>query len=685
MKHAGIHWPENAGGEHPNVETILGMPGILHGCTLICSPSARYWYAQARGSSPLVIWRAIPRQGKLPAQLNWNARLVAQECLNLWDEQPHNGSTEYFQPLNELQFVRENGASFPGYGEMAQNLARLRPALRDEFTKRGHRVHLIWPAWVPSDDGEFLDDWRHEALNWNVIGLHCYGSAETMRLRYQSYRNAFPDHPIHVSEWNANHEGHDEQDALEMWADIANTDPGFLGASYYIWETNNAGERDLSIWGNPARFALFHAPPVIQPEEPDVPTLDPWQYWTPEAIATAIKCPVASIQANWPRLVEQLEHCGLTDKATWIAMLATVSLESARRFEPIHEFKNADGSIPDYWYTYDGGPEFHGRGFIQNTHRYNYAALGPRLAELWGAGPNDFDFVARPDDLLDPDVSAACAALYFRDHGREDGIGIPEAAAEGNWREVRRLVQGGSAGLDILIAYATALGGAMQPPVDESNAYGPNVPDSVVLQQNNWSCAVRSTYAALWSMAQVGQGEAVTYGDDGPRDVYNWMVPAYDAPGVGLLDHTGAGLAQMLRDHGYAAEHLYPATLAQAKDRAGRQPLMIGGDAWNHWSMVRGKTTDGGLILENPSPGHMGITDYLRDSWDRLGPMALVWVAPSSSPAPPSYEQLANLEGVAYHDNGVVIPALAAARISNDWSQVEAVIEFLQANDPHRA
>jgi predicted chitinase len=415
-----------------------------------------------------------------------------------------------------------------------------------------------------------------------------------------------------------------------------------------------------------------------------MPILDPWQYWTPEAIATAIKCPVASIQANWPRLVEQLEHCHLTDKATWIAMLATVSLESARRFEPIHEFKNADGSIPDYWYTYDGGPEFHGRGFIQNTHRYNYAALGPRIAELWGAGPADFDFVTRPDDLLDPDVSAACAALYFRDHGREDGVGIPEAAAEGNWREVRRLVQGGSAGLDILIAYATALGGAMQPPVDESNAYGPNVPDSVVLQQNNWSCAVRSTYAALWSMAQVGQGEAVTYGDDGPRDVYNWMVPAYDAPNIGLLDHTGAGIARMLRDHGYAAEHIYPATLAQAKDRAGRQPLLIGGDAWNHWAMVRGKTTDGGLIVENPSPGHMGITDYLRDSWDRIGPMALVWISPASVPVQPSYEQLANLEGVAYHDDGVVIPALAAARISNDWSQVDAVIEFLRANDPHR-
>jgi hypothetical protein len=60
MKHAGIHFPENAGGEHPDVATILGMPGIADGCTLICAPSARYWYGACRAASPLVIWRAIP-------------------------------------------------------------------------------------------------------------------------------------------------------------------------------------------------------------------------------------------------------------------------------------------------------------------------------------------------------------------------------------------------------------------------------------------------------------------------------------------------------------------------------------------------------------------------------------------------------------------------------------------------
>ena len=283
MKHAGIHFPENAGGEHPNVETILAMPGIGYGCTLICSPSARYWYRQCRGASPLTVWRAIPRQGKLPAQLGWDARKVAEECLNLWDEQPHGG-IEFFQPLNELQFEKENGAPFPGYGPMAQNLSRLRPALRQEFAKRGQQVRLMWPPWVPMDDMDRIQDWHHEAVNWDVIGLHCYGSADTMRTRYDSYRAMFPNHPIFVGEWNANHEGHDERAILEMWADLANTDPGLLGVTYYIWETNNAGERDLSIWGNPARLYLFLHPPVAvepTPEEPAPMPDFPLPTWTP--------------------------------------------------------------------------------------------------------------------------------------------------------------------------------------------------------------------------------------------------------------------------------------------------------------------------------------------------------------------------------------------------------------------
>ena len=188
MRHAGIHWPANAGGEHPNVETILGMPGVRQGSVLICADSARYWYRQARGASPLVVWRSIPRQGRLPAQLGWEPNRVADECLNLFDEQPHGDGVEWLLPLNELQFPKENGGPFPGYGRMAELLAQLRLQLRRKLSQQypGATVRLMFPSWVPMDDGDHLDDWSSEAAQWDAICLHAYGSAETMRARYDS-------------------------------------------------------------------------------------------------------------------------------------------------------------------------------------------------------------------------------------------------------------------------------------------------------------------------------------------------------------------------------------------------------------------------------------------------------------------------------------------------------------------
>src|SRR6266496_2292012 len=178
MYYAGMHWPENAGGEHPSREYIANLPGVRDGITLICSPSARYHYDFLRRLCPRVIWRAIPRQGKLPAQLGWEPNRVADECLNLWDEQPHGGD-EFFCPLNELQFVKENGGEFPGYGVMAQNLGRLRLQLHRKFEQQYPQsmVRLVFPAWVPSDDGYFTDEWLGEAVLWDVINLHAYGGA----------------------------------------------------------------------------------------------------------------------------------------------------------------------------------------------------------------------------------------------------------------------------------------------------------------------------------------------------------------------------------------------------------------------------------------------------------------------------------------------------------------------------
>jgi hypothetical protein len=156
-------------------------------------------------------------------------------------------------------------------------------------------------------------------------------------------------------------------------------------------------------------------------------------------------------------------------------------------------------------------------------------------------------------------------------------------------------------------------------PAISDRVFSEDVPDIVTHQANNWTCSVRSVYSGLWQMAAKGLTEAVTYGDGGPRDVYDWMVPTYATQATGLLNHTGSGMAAMLRSHGFTAWNQYPSSLADVQAKAGLQPLFLGGITWGHWVNVRGIEADGTLILENPAPGFAGIADLLRDSFSRLG------------------------------------------------------------------
>jgi predicted chitinase len=203
--------------------------------------------------------------------------------------------------------------------------------------------------------------------------------------------------------------------------------------------------------------------PVVVPAPPEVPvptTPDPWEHFTAEQIAEASGCPVDAITMYWPKIVEQLDHCGINSRATQIAAIGTIAIETASTFEPIHEY-----GTPADWAGYSGGSEYAGRGFIQLTHDYNYRAYGEKVRELWGAGADDttFDLVAHPENALDPDIAAAVLATYFRDHTTAQGYSIPEAAAAGDWTWVRRLVQGGTAGLDRLVAVAGELQAAPDP------------------------------------------------------------------------------------------------------------------------------------------------------------------------------------------------------------------------------
>lgn len=124
-----------------------------------------------------------------------------------------------------------------------------------------------------------------------------------------------------------------------------------------------------------------------------------------------------------------------------IAALATIGVE-VNRFEPINEYRNADGSIPSYWHGYDGGWVYHGRGFIQLTHLYNYRAYGQMLG---------VDLAGSPELALDPYIAAAVLALYFKQRG------IAGMAEAGDWRAVRRAVNGGYNGWDAFALYVNRL------------------------------------------------------------------------------------------------------------------------------------------------------------------------------------------------------------------------------------
>jgi hypothetical protein len=706
LRAAGVGWPNgpvNGGNHH-----ILSLPSP----DLLMLGSEHWHYGEAIGRGKDILFRGMARQGFRPAEVGWSPQRYVDEILR---DARRIGlpNIKRFVAWNELNLQDERGDQRPDHGDLT-SLYQLIGGFTEEVIKILRRempgCELHYGAFAPKDECDYIGYWRPAAESCDVVDVHAYGPGPGIIGHIEKYDSLFPNHPIHLTEWHSDFGGPEmDRETLQLLANYAEAHQKFH-AYYFMWKWHSppSHQRDLAdaiaIESNGSRMALFLNPPAATQEpvpppeppvvEPPMPQFDPWQYWTPADLAARIQCPLDAVTENWPRLCEQFGHVAsqtgqeiFLSKDTLVALAATIAIETAHRFRPIHEFRMADGSIPAYWWTYDGGPEYHGRGFIQNTHRYNYADLGPKIAALWGAGPHDFDFVARPDDLLDPDISAAAAAVYFRDRSREDGDGIPEAAARGDWRAVRQLVQGADAGLSELISYATALGGVIVPPVDDTTAYSVNVPDEVVLQQNSWSCAVRSTYAALWAMAQVGQGEPVTYGDGGPRDVYEWMVPSIDSPGVGLHDGSGAQLAHMLQNKGYPAGYVYPCSIEQVRERAGKEPVLIGGGNWNHWVYVRGKHADGGLILENPSPGHGGITDYIRDSWDRLGPFAMVWIAPAVVADPPAMTpDYATLTALAYYEDGVVVPALAAALANPDdvnlRIQTDSVLRWLRENSP---
>jgi peptidoglycan hydrolase-like protein with peptidoglycan-binding domain len=160
---------------------------------------------------------------------------------------------------------------------------------------------------------------------------------------------------------------------------------------------------------------------------------------TAKRIASILGCSVTNVRTNWPPILLALQAQGIDSLPCQVATLATIGTEVGS-FAPISEYGD------DAYFTrmYEGrrdlgnvrrgdGTRFHGRGYIQLTGRANYRAYGRKLG---------LPLEAQPELALQPDVAARVLVAYVADHR------IADLAAAGDWRGVRRAVNGGLNGWD---------------------------------------------------------------------------------------------------------------------------------------------------------------------------------------------------------------------------------------------
>lgn len=159
--------------------------------------------------------------------------------------------------------------------------------------------------------------------------------------------------------------------------------------------------------------------------------------------------PLGNIKKYLPVVLASLKKANIADRPMVLMALATIRAESAG-FVPIDEgisrYNTSPGGHPFDLYDNRGdlgnrgapdGARFKGRGFIQLTGRSNYQRYGKRLEP-------SLSLIAEPERANDPPIAADLLALFLKDKE----MAIKSALLQGDLRGARRLVNGGSHGLD---------------------------------------------------------------------------------------------------------------------------------------------------------------------------------------------------------------------------------------------
>jgi putative chitinase len=171
--------------------------------------------------------------------------------------------------------------------------------------------------------------------------------------------------------------------------------------------------------------------------------------------------PLANIKANLPVVLDSLSQSGLASRSMTLMAVATIRAE-VEIFLPISEGRSRFNTSPSghAFDLYDNradlgnrgkpdGERYRGRGFVQLTGRANYAEFGPKLS-------TPLNLEANPELANSSKIAADLLALFLG--SRE--LRIKEALLHGNLKEARRLVNGGSHGLD-RFADAYAIGDSL--------------------------------------------------------------------------------------------------------------------------------------------------------------------------------------------------------------------------------
>jgi len=148
-------------------------------------------------------------------------------------------------------------------------------------------------------------------------------------------------------------------------------------------------------------------------------------------------CPTAKkdiVIKNLPGVIEELAKAGFTSKNILISVVATINVETEiDPFNPIEEIGGRQNAIER---NYGGGANYFGRGYIQLTHDYNYREAGQAL----GLGTQ---LVDKPEMALQADIATKVITWFWKKNG------VDKAAEAGDWRQVRKIVNGGYSGYDV--------------------------------------------------------------------------------------------------------------------------------------------------------------------------------------------------------------------------------------------